>query len=381
MPHVDRESPFQYPSRIRQAAALLSAAGLDALVITHLPNILYLCGLDASSAVAVLTREPRLHVFSDFRYAAALAQQSDLMGRALMMPIVLESGAWARPVARCLASSGSAAVGVEGDSLSLSAARRLEEALGGGGAMPAPGLIEGLRRVKDADELTILREAGARLSDVASRVLTDGVVAAGRTEIDIAAEVDHRVRLAGFSRPAFETIVASGPNSAFPHARPTTRRIEAGDAVVLDFGGVFRRYCVDLTRTLCPGGAASALNLMHAAVAEAQRAALAAVGPGAEPTAVDAAARSVLARAGLAEAFGHGTGHGLGLEVHEAPRLGQARQGVAPDPRLEAGVVCTIEPGAYVVGTGGIRIEDDVAVTATGYELLTHVPPGWPSSH
>ena len=381
MQHVDRESPFQYTSRIRQAAARLEAAGLDALVVTHLPNILYLSGLDASSAVAVLTREPRLHVLSDFRYAGALARQADVIGRDLMTPVVLETGAWAAAAADCLRGLAGAAIGVEGDSLTVSGARRLEEAVGVSGLTPAPGVIEGLRRVKDEDELAILREAGARLSDVARRLLLEGVVAVGRTEDDVAAEVDHRVRLAGFSRPAFDTIVASGPNSAFPHARPTSRRIEAGDPVVLDFGGVFRRYCVDLTRTLCPGGASSSLDRMYAAVVDAQRAALAAVGPGVEPTAVDAAARAVLARAGLAEAFGHGTGHGLGLEIHEAPRLGQPRPGVAPEPRLAPGVVCTIEPGAYVTGTGGIRLEDDVAVTATGFERLTDVPFGWPATH
>ena len=235
--------------------------------------------------------------------------------------------------------------------------------------------------MKDADELAILREAGARLSEVATAILDDQVVAVGRREVDVAAEVDHRMRRAGFSRPAFDTIVASGPNSALPHARPTGRRIEAGDPVVLDFGGVFRRYCVDLTRTLCPGGASPTLDRMHAAVADAQRQALSAVGPGVDPAAVDAAARETLARAGLGDAFGHSTGHGLGLEIHEAPRLGQRRPGAAPDAPLDPGVVCTIEPGAYVVGTGGIRIEDDVAVTATGHERLTDVPLGWASSH
>lgn len=366
----------------------MEAAGLDALVVTRLPNLLYLCGLDASSAVAVLTREPRLHVLSDFRYATVLARQADLVGRDLVTPVVLAGGTWSVPVADCLRAADAAVVGVEADDLSLNAARRLEEALDGAGGdgerpralRPAPTIVEDLRCVKDAGELAILREAGARLSDVARRLLVDGVVAPGRTESDVAAEVDHRLRLAGFSRPAFETIVASGPNSALPHARPTARRLEAGDPVVLDFGGVFRRYCVDLTRTLCLGRASPPLARMHAAVADAQRAALAVIGPGIDPAAVDAAARETLAAAGLAEAFGHGTGHGLGLEVHEAPRLGQSRPGVVQERRLEPGVVCTIEPGAYVVGIGGIRIEDDVAVTATGHECLTDVPLGWPTA-
>lgn len=381
MTDLPHEDSFPYAHRIRQAAARLEVDGLEALVVTHLPNILYLCGLEASSAVAVLTREPRLHVLSDFRYATVLARQADLVGRDLVTPVVLATGAWAPPVADCLHAAGATVVGVEGDHLSLNAARRLEEAGTAGGRAfglrPASALVEDLRRVKDLAELAILREAGARLSDVAHAILADEVVAHGRTELDVAAEVDHRLRLAGFTRPAFETIVASGPNSALPHARPTARRLEPGDPVVLDFGGVFRRYCVDLTRTLCLGRASAPLERMHAAVAEAQRVALAAVGPGIDPTAVDAAARATLAAAGLEEAFGHGTGHGLGLEVHEAPRLGQPRPGAPPERALEPGVVCTIEPGAYVVGVGGIRIEDDVAVTATGHERLTHVPLGW----
>jgi Xaa-Pro aminopeptidase len=378
LPHEDS---FPYAHRIRQVAARLDVEGLEALVVTHLPNIQYLCGLETSSAVAVLTREPRLHVLSDFRYAASLDRQADVVGRDLMTPVVLATGGWEAPVAECLHAAAAVLTGVEGDTLSLNAARRLEEAGAVGGRAltlrPVSGFVEDLRRVKDAAELAILREAGARLSDVARRLLADRVVAPGRTELDVAAEVDHRMRLAGFSRPAFETIVASGPNSALPHARPTSRRLEVGDPVVLDFGGVFRRYCVDLTRTLCLGRASPPLDRMHGAVAEAQRAALAVVGPGIDPTAVDTAARDVLAEAGLAEAFGHGTGHGLGLEVHEAPRLGRPRPGAPQERRLDPGVVCTIEPGAYVVGIGGIRIEDDVAVTATGHERLTDVPLGW----
>jgi len=177
------------------------------------------------------------------------------------------------------------------------------------------------------------------------------------------------MREAGFSRPAFETIVASGPNSVLPHARPTSRAIQAGDPTVLDFGGVYDGYCVDLTRTVQLGAVPGPLAKLYAAVAEAQQAALAAVRPGAASSAIDAAARSVLERHGLGEAFGHGTGHGLGLEVHEEPRI--ARPSGQPDVVVEPGMVFTIEPGAYVPGVGGVRIEDDVLVTATGCEVLT----------
>ncbi len=381
---ADPVDVFPFAARLDRVAGRLAASGLDALLVTRLTNLLYLCGLDTSSAVGLLTPDGRLHVYTDSRYRAALERERERVGPRLESHI-LDSANWAGPVVATLAASGGTVLGVEDDHLSLGSARRLEDTARRVGhavtLVPAGGTVEALRLVKDDVELAILKEAGARLSDVARAILTEGVIAVGRREDEVAADVDARVRRAGFSRPAFETIVGSGPNSALPHARPTSRRLERDDPVVLDFGGVFRRYCVDLTRTLCLGRASPALERMHTAVAEAQQAALAAVAPGIAPTAVDAAARRVLTAAGLGEAFGHGTGHGLGLDVHEAPRLGRPRTDEPDEPALVAGVVCTIEPGAYVVGTGGIRIEDDVAVTATGAALLTDVPSGWPSAY
>jgi Xaa-Pro aminopeptidase len=379
------ETLFDYAGRIRRAADLVRGAGADALVVTHLPNLLYLSGLDASSAVGLLLADARLYLLTDFRYSAAVARQAAHVGD-LIVPIVLDSATWAPAVAARIAAEGVRGVMVEPESLTFGAAQRFEAACRDagwqGGLTGGPGVVEGLRRVKDQAELGILREAGTRLSAVARGLLADRCVAAGRTEQEVAADVDHRMRLAGFSRPAFDTIVASGPNSALPHARPTRRRLAAGEPVVLDFGGVFHRYCVDLTRTLCVEGvaASAALDRMFVAVASAHAAALQALQPGADTHAVDAAAREVLEAAGLGPAFGHGTGHGLGLEVHEAPRIGKRRPDAGPEPRLTPGVVCTIEPGAYVPHVGGIRIEDDAAVTAAGHELLTDVPLGWPST-
>jgi len=217
----------------------------------------------------------------------------------------------------------------------------------------------------------VLREAGRRLSRVARRV-TDFAVA-GRTERDVADLIDDELRRAGFSRPAFDTIVASGPNSAQPHARPTERTLRLGDPTVLDFGGVYDGYCVDLTRTVQLGTSTEPIRNLYKAVLEAQTAAIRAIRPGVRASQVDAAARDVLESHGLGEAFGHGTGHGLGLEVHEEPRVGRSVAG-QPDEPLVEGMVFTVEPGAYVPGTGGVRIEDDVLVTSDGCELLTDVP-------
>ena len=234
--------------------------------------------------------------------------------------------------------------------------------------VPTERLVERVRLIKDGVELDTLREAGRRLGRLALEV--PEFVRAGRTERAIAADIDTAVRRAGFSRPAFETIVASGPNSALPHARPTDRPVGVGQPTVLDFGGVYGGYCVDLTRTVQLGAVSERQARLYAAVREAQDAAIRAVRPGVAASAIDAAARSVLERHGLGEAFGHGTGHGLGLEVHEEPRI--ARQSPRlPDQVIEPGMVFTIEPGVYVPGVGGVRIEDDVLVTVDGCEVLT----------
>ena len=187
--------------------------------------------------------------------------------------------------------------------------------------------------------------------------------------------IDWRIRDAGFTRTAFDTIVAAGPNSALPHAKPGERKLTEGDLVVLDFGGVYDSYCVDLTRTVSVGAAAPRVREVYNAVREAHDRAIQAVAPGQSRFGIDAAARETLDGHGLGAAFGHGTGHGLGIEVHEGPRITRRRPDVdTGDEAVQAGMVFTIEPGAYLPGWGGVRIEDDVLVTESGVDVLTDAP-------
>ncbi|HXG56963.1 MAG TPA: Xaa-Pro peptidase family protein [Vicinamibacterales bacterium] len=358
--------------RIARLRADLQSLDLDTLVVTHPPNIRYLTGLSASAGAAVVSLGG-CTLIVDSRYLDAA--RSVTRGRP-DVSVRLASRGIDATVAEDVLASGATRVGVEGAHLPVARYNRLSAAIAAGargtvaGALaPTERLVERRRAVKDAEELLTIREAGRRLSDVARRARQ--FLQPGRTEQAAAAMVDAALREGGFERPAFDTIVASGPNSARPHARPTSRVLGDGEGVVLDFGGVYDGYCVDLTRTLHMGVPSAEFRRVFDAVREAHSAAIAAVQPGALATDIDGAARRVLERHGLLEAFGHGTGHGLGLEVHEDPRISP----LAPaDERVTAGMVFTIEPGAYVPGIGGVRIEDDVLVVDGGCELLTNVP-------
>jgi Xaa-Pro aminopeptidase len=347
---------------------------LDALVVTSLPNILYLTNFAGSSAIVVMTAD-RLLFITDSRYVASV---TDTRGNADECPgleLLAVEASYDATLAAAVSAMPSARVGFEAAHLPVSRHDWLRRTIGPSGAAPTliatEGLVERARVKKDAYELAVLTEGARRLSAVATRVL--GLVGRNRTELEIALDIDWQIRTTGFQRIAFETIVASGPNAALPHARPTERRLIEGDLVVLDFGGVYDSYCVDLTRTVSLGRASPRARDVHAAVLRAHDLAIAAVEPGRSRFAIDAAARTALGEAGMAEAFGHGTGHGLGLEVHEDPRIARHRAGDEADEAVAPGMVFTIEPGAYFPGWGGVRIEDDVAVSGTGVQLLTGV--------
>jgi Xaa-Pro aminopeptidase len=360
---------------IRQSFALHS---LDALVVTSLANITYLTNFTGSSAIVVLTAD-RLHFITDFRYVTAVTATQATQAGCPGLELVTVGGSYDATLATLLQSMSGARVGFEAGHLTVARFNWLNATLGGGDTAPAlvatEGIVERARVRKDDYELNILRTAAGMLADVVPRVIAE--VQRGRPERDVALAIDIHLRRAGFERTAFDTIVATGPNGALPHARPGERRIDENDLVVLDFGGVYDSYCVDLTRTVSVGPAGDRAREVYAAVLAAHDLAIEAVHPGQSRFSIDAAARDELTRRGFGEAFGHGTGHGLGIEVHEDPRVGRRRPDVdSGDEALVAGMVFTIEPGVYLPGWGGVRIEDDVAVTDGGVEVLTNATTG-----
>jgi len=358
-------------ARVRRA---LEALTLDALIVTTPPNMRYLTGHAGTAGTLVATTDA-MHLLIDFRYEEAVRAQQSSPAACPGLRTWAVPASYDEALLACLAEIGVTRVGFEAAHLTVARHDWLVRTASSRGLAitfrATDRMVEQARMVKDAGELAVLREAARRLSTVAD--MTFRAVRAGVTERAVAATLEAAMREAGYERLAFDTIVASGPNAARPHYRAGDRILARGDLVVLDFGGVLDGYCCDLTRTVSVGPPSAEALRVHGAVHEAQQAAIATICPGVAASAVDAAARTVLERHGLGEAFGHGTGHGLGLDVHEEPRISRPRPDVPVVP-LEPGMVFTVEPGAYLPGWGGVRIEDDVLVTDTGCEVLTAVP-------
>jgi Xaa-Pro aminopeptidase len=371
MAHAPAEALSRRHRLIRQACVERS---LDGLVVTSLPNILYLTNFTGSAAIVLVTAE-NLHFITDFRYVSAMEAARGRPDGCPGLDLMVVDGSYDATLAALLETMPSGRVGFEAAHLTVARHAWLTSTLARQAAPPSlvstESIIERARVVKDAHELKTLRRAAEMLSSVVPGAIEEA--RRGRTERDVALSIDWRMRRAGFERAAFDTIVAAGPNAALPHAHPGERILTEGDLVVLDFGGVYDSYCVDLTRTISIGQADSRARDVYSAVLAAHDVAIEAVRPGQSRFAIDAAARTELASRGLGDAFGHGTGHGLGIEVHEDPRISRRRSGIdLQDDPVEAGMVFTIEPGAYLPGWGGVRIEDDVVVTHRGVEVLTH---------
>jgi Xaa-Pro aminopeptidase len=352
--------------RLKQSREATAAAGADALVLSHLPNIFYLSGFSGSNAILAVIGDG-LNLFTDGRYTIQAHEEAP------QARVHIVRGALAKACGEFLRSKSKRKrlrVAFEAASLNVAEWERLKKAAGSSIEWkPTTELIERIREVKNAEELDTMR-LSARL---ASEVIAEApdFVRPGVAELDVAAEIDYRLRRKGASGPSFETIVASGLRSALPHARPTEKRLQKNELVVLDLGAILRHYCSDLTRMVFLGRAPARIRRWYKAVEQAQEAAHDALRAGVTAGSVDRAARRLLNRHGLGAYFVHGTGHGVGIEIHERPRVGRSQK-----QEIRAGNVVTLEPGIYVEGIGGIRIEDEVAVHAGTTELLTTAPRG-----
>ncbi len=353
-------SSMDVAGRADRVRGCLDALGVDVLLVTNITNVAWLTGFRGSNG-AVLVSEGDLVLFTDGRYRDQAP--SDMSAAAVQADLVIGTDLISGLVAR---AKGAGRVGLEADHITWADQQKLAAKLRGE-LLPTAGLLVGLRAIKDDGEIDRVRAAAA----IADATLED-VVAMLRerpTERDVALALDHGMRRRGATSSAYETIVASGPNGALPHARPSDRVIEAGDLVVVDVGALVDGYRSDMTRTFVVGEPDPG-QLRHLDVVEqAQAAGVAAVAAGVATKAIDTLCRDLIIEAGWGEQFSHGTGHGVGLDIHEQPRLNSRSEDV-----LEAGMLVTVEPGVYLAGVGGVRWEDLLLVTTDGAEVLTSSP-------
>jgi Xaa-Pro aminopeptidase len=345
-------------SRGDRLAALVAERELDCLLVTDLVNVRYLTGFGGTNGACVCGAETRVFL-TDFRYTERAEEEVE------GWEVVTVADDWLGGIAARLCGEA----GFEDHQMAVRTLRKLEEKLPDGVSLEgAGGTVEKLRRVKDAAELAAIAAAAELADEIWRWSLERGL--AGRSELDVARAAEARMREQG-AEPSFPTIVAAGPNGALPHAEPGEREIGRGELVVFDMGAKLGGYCSDGTRTFAAGDPGERGRQVYETVREAQAAALAAVRAGARAEAVDAVARDLISAAGHGERFGHGLGHGVGLEVHEEPRVSQRSEDV-----LAVDEVVTIEPGIYLPGELGVRIEDLVVVAKDSHRNLSTLPKG-----
>ncbi len=360
-------APMDVGARLDRLRPKLGDAEVDALLVTRLVNIRYLTGFTGSAATLLVTAAGAATFVTDGRYRDQSVDQ--LAGAGVDADVVIGL-TQSEQIALLVAAANAAGVtrlGLEADAVSWARQQSLGAAFGGVHLVPTEGLVDDLRMVKEPGEVERIRAACAIADAALAEVLPS--LREGPTERDFALRLEFAMRERGASGVSFDPIVAAGPNGAKPHARPSDRRIGAGELVVIDFGCVVEGYCSDMTRTVSVGDPSPEARRIWDTVLDAQRAGCAAVRPGAECAAVDGASREVIAGAGWADAFVHGTGHGVGLEIHESPRVASTSTGT-----LAPGHVVTVEPGVYLSGIGGVRIEDTLVVTESGATELTEFP-------
>lgn len=347
------------PARLAALRDAIGRADLDALLVTSLPNVRYLTGFSGSNALLLVSALDCL-LLTDFRYEAQVADEVGDAATVRIEPTSLWNGLWTA----LGGAPGVDRVGFESAHLLHRDFTRLLEHGGRWQWRPTTDLVETLREIKDDQEVAAIERAVGMAERALARTLE--VIRPGMTETALAGQLERFLREEGSEAFPFASIVASGPRSALPHARASERHLAPGDLVLLDFGAVADGYCSDITRTVVLGGASNAQRDVYQIVLEANARASGALRAGMKGMAADAVAREYIDARGHGEAFGHSLGHGIGLEVHEGPRLARSIE-----TTLAAGMVVTVEPGIYLPGLGGVRIEDDVLITATGTRVLT----------
>jgi Xaa-Pro aminopeptidase len=351
---------FSTPFRARQERlrALIETRGVPSILVTHLPNIRYLTGFTGSAGVLLMgPRQGNLWV--DPRYTL------QARGEAESVEVIEEKEGILKGAATWLKKNGVSAVTFEASTLTYSHFKLMCKETGNSVELrPAGEMIEELRIVKDRGEIDAIRKAGIVTVEVFTELLPQ--IRPGVMERDLAAEIEYRMRKKGAEGAAFETIVASGPRSAYPHARSSSKALHECELVIFDLGAILNGYAADMTRTVFLGEPTRRARSLYSAVLKAQEGAIRTVQDSTRTGDVDSAARRILAKHGLARYFTHSTGHGVGLEIHERPRLGKGET-----TSLRSGSVVTVEPGVYLEGYGGIRIEDTVLVGPDGPEILT----------
>ena len=348
--------------RPRRCAALLdglTAAHVDALLVTGLANVRYLTGFSGSSALLLVTQRESV-LITDFRYQTQAADEVGDVARVVIEPQSLWSGLW-QQLAQI---AGVQVIGFESAHLLHRDFQRLMEAGARWQWRPTLDLVEPLRERKDPNEVKLIERAAGVAIRALERTLAE--VRVGMSELQVAGVLERALRDEGSEGFPFPSIVATGPRSALPHARASSAKIRAGDILLLDFGAEVEGYCADITRTVVVGRATDEQREIYEVVRQANEQASHDIRAGMTGRDADAIARGYIERRGFGELFGHGLGHGVGLEVHEAPRLARTADGA-----LAEGAVVTIEPGVYRPGWGGVRIEDDVVLDATGPRILT----------
>ncbi len=350
---------MNYALRLQNARALLPSLRCDALAITHLTNTRYLCGFSGSAGMLLLLPDTA-HFITDFRYR----EQAKAQVGELCQIHIATRGLWRQAAVICK-KNGASRVGFEAQHTSVAAWQEIKKLLGAGAQTVATSLaVENLRLFKDQGELEIIREAVRIADETMQETLSS--LRAGQSEIEVARRIEAGVKSRGASGLSFETIVASGGRGALPHGVASDKTLEKGDMITIDMGAKFRDYCSDMTRTVCLGPSNERQREIYELTYRAQVAACEAIAPGLGCKTADKVARDVIEAGGFKKAFGHGLGHGVGIDIHEAPRLSKLGSG-----KLAAGQIVTSEPGIYLADFGGVRIEDMLLVTDDGAEILT----------